>query len=163
MLEDNELLFNRIEKIIQEFSKRKVLIALAESCTGGYVSHMITNISGASEVFERGVVSYSNQAKIDLLGVDPADLDEFGAVSVQVAEQMAEGIRKTSNVNIGIGITGIAGPTGDTPEKPLGLVFIGFSTSKGIFVNKHIIKEDRLTFKKKVLEEILILLELFSY
>ncbi|MFX0145568.1 MAG: CinA family protein, partial [Candidatus Hodarchaeota archaeon] len=123
-------ILERISKIIKDFSNKNIKIAIAESCTGGFVSHMFTNISGASNVFERGVVCYSNQAKIDLVNVDPKIIESHGAVSEPVALQLANNIRKLSNVNIGIGISGIAGPTGGTPEKPVGLVYIGFSTKK---------------------------------
>ncbi|MHA1149656.1 MAG: CinA family protein [Promethearchaeota archaeon] len=151
----------RIEKIIQEFTKKQISLSLAESCTGGYISHMITNISGSSKVFERGIISYSNQAKIELLNVNPRDIKKFGAVSEQVAEQMAENIRIQSKVDIGIGITGIAGPTGATPSKPLGLVYIGFSTKENTFVKESIFNTDRILFKDKVLNEVLIYLEAY--
>jgi len=156
------MMLERIKKIIEEFTEKNILIAIAESCTGGYISHMITNISGSSEVFERGVVCYSNQAKIDLLNVNPKSIEKFGAVSDSVANQLATNIRKLSNVDIGIGITGIAGPTGGTPEKPVGLVYIGFSTKKETNVMKFTFKTDRIDFKKKVLEKILQFLEDFS-
>ena len=147
-------ILDRIRKIIEKFTKKNIWIAVAESCTGGYVSHMITNIPGSSNIFERGVVSYSNQAKIDLLKVDPTAIEEHGAVSEIVAEQMADGVRKTANVDIGIGITGIAGPEGGSSEKPVGLVYIGYSTVKETIVKKHNFKADRITFKKLVLEKI---------
>ena len=149
----------RIEKIIQQFAKNQISLSLAESCTGGYISHMITNISGASKIFERGIVSYSNQTKIELLNINPQDIENFGAVSEQVAKQMAENIRIQSKVDIGIGITGIAGPTGDTPTKPLGLVYIGFSTEQETVVKEFVFKTDRLKFKDKVLNEVLTYLE----
>lgn len=159
MSEEDKIIPNRIERIIKTFSQKKIWIAFAESCTGGYISHMFTNISGVSAIFERGVVSYSNQSKIDILGVDPEDLDLYGAVSEPIAEQMAIGIRNISDSDIGIGITGIAGPTGDTPDKPLGLVYIGFSTENTTTVKEFVFKTDRISFKKKVLNEILNYLE----
>jgi nicotinamide-nucleotide amidase len=149
----------KLANIVSKFTKKGFMIALAESCTGGYISHMITNISGASNVFERGIVCYSNRAKIDLLNVNERDLDEFGAVSEQVGRQLANNMRILSNVAFGIGITGIAGPTGGTPEKPVGLVYIGFSTKKQTRVNKYVFETDRLGFKKKVLEKIIEFLE----
>ncbi len=155
-------ILERIETIIKNFAEKNLIIAIAESCTGGYVSHMITNISGSSEIFERGVVSYGNQAKIDILKVNPEILENFGAVSEEVAEKMAYGVRVISKpCDIGIGITGIAGPTGGTPEKPVGLVYIGFSTVQETFVKKFVFKTDRLTFKKKVLKEVLVFLETY--
>lgn len=148
-------LLNRIEKIIKNFTKENIRIAVAESCTGGYISNMFTNVSGASNVFERGIVCYNNQAKIDLLNVDPKAIEENGAVSEEIVRQLANNIRIQSNVDIGIGISGIAGPTGGTLEKPVGLVFIGFSNEKETIVEKYNFKTDRITFKKKVLEKVL--------
>ena len=155
-------ILDRIKFLVHRFTKEKILIAIAESCTGGYISHMITNISGASKVFERGIVSYGNQAKVDILKVDQAVLEKYGAVSEEVARQMAYGVRVMSKpCDIGIGITGIAGPTGGTPEKPVGIVYIGFSTAKETFVKKFLFKTDRITFKKKALEEVIQFLETF--
>lgn len=142
-------------KIVKDFSQKKIQIAMAESCTGGYISHMITNISGASKVFERGIVSYSNESKMEILKVDSDAIQNHGAVSRIVAEQMARNIRKLSKVDIGISNTGIAGPLGGSIEKPVGLVYIGFSTETETIVEKKIFKTDRITFKTKVLEKTL--------
>ena len=114
------------------------MLAIAESCTGGYISHMFTNISGASNVFERGVVCYSNKSKVEVLNVDLISIEDAGAVSETVARQLAYNIRILSNVDIGIGITGIAGPTGGTKEKPVGLVYIGYSTKDEIKIEKFL-------------------------
>ncbi|MHA1985808.1 MAG: CinA family protein [Promethearchaeota archaeon] len=149
----------RLENIIEKFTKKNLKIAIAESCTGGYVSHMITNISGASNVFERGIVCYSNQAKTDLLQVNAKSIEIHGAVSENVVKQLALNIKRLSNVEIGISVSGIAGPTGGTPEKPVGTVFIGFSTGEGTQVKKFVFKTDRINFKKMVLEKILDFLE----
>jgi len=149
----------KIKQIIQAFIEKNLKIALAESCTGGYISHIFTNISGASKVFERGVVTYSNQSKIDLLQVEPDVLKQYGAVSEPVARQMAENLRNTANVDISISTTGIAGPTGATPEKPLGLVYIGFSTEKETKVKKYLFKSDRIVHKEMVLKEIVLYLD----
>lgn len=145
----------RIDKIIKTYTTKSLKIAVAESCTGGYVSHMFTNISGASKVFERGIVCYSNQAKIDLLNVERKTLEIHGAVSENVVKQLAYNIRTLSNVDIGIGISGIAGPTGGTPEKPVGTVYIGFSTEEETQANRFDFNADRITFKKLVLEKII--------
>ena len=153
----------RLEKIVEKFTKKNLKIAIAESCTGGYVSHMITNISGASNVFERGIVCYSNQAKTDLLKVKPKSIEIHGAVSENVVKQLASNIKKLSNVDIGISVSGIAGPTGGTPEKPVGTVFIGFSTEEGTQVKKFVFKTYRINFKKMVLEKILDYLEQMNY
>ena len=152
-------ILKRIESLIIAFTEKNLSISVAESCTGGYVSHMFTNISGASNVFERGIVCYSNKAKIELLNVDPKIIEKFGAVSENVVRQLAYNVRVLSNVNIGIGVSGIAGPTGGTPEKPVGLVYIGVSTEKKTSVYKFNFKTDRIAFKKKVLEKIIQFLE----
>ncbi len=149
----------KIKEIITKFTDRKITLAIAESCTGGYISNMFTNISGASKVYERGIVCYSNTSKVELLNVDPESINQEGAVSETVAKQLANNIRILSNVDIGIGITGIAGPTGGTPEKPVGLVYIGISTVDGTFVEKHHFNADRIIFKTKILEKILALLQ----
>ncbi len=151
----------KIKDIITKFTYREITIAIAESCTGGYISNMFTNIPGASKVFERGIICYSNSSKVALLNVDPESINQYGAVSETVAKQLANNIRVLSNVDIGIGITGIAGPTGGTPEKPVGLVYIGISTIDKIFVEKHHFDVDRITFKAKILEKILLLLQNF--
>lgn len=151
-----------IEKIIVKFTKSKTTIAVAESCTGGYISNMITNIPGASIVFERGIICYSNLSKISLLNINPDYLIQYGAVSEIVAKHLANNIRILSDVTIGIGVTGIAGPTGGTPEKPVGLVYIGFSTQKETIVKKYQFKVNRIIFKEKVFEKILTLLQNFE-
>lgn len=156
------VILDSVKDIVANFAKNNIKLAIAESCTGGYISNAITNISGASKVFERGIICYSNNSKIDLLNVDPDRIDQFGAVSEIVAKQLAYNIRVLSNVDIGIGITGIAGPTGGTAEKPVGLVFIGFSTEKDTIVEKHQFKAERIPFKEKVLEKVLSLLQNFS-
>jgi len=148
-----------IQEIVVKFTKSNITLAVAESCTGGYISNMITNIPGASKVFERGIVCYSNLSKSTLLNVDPDDIVKHGAVSEIVAKQLANNIRVLSKVNIGIGVTGIAGPTGGTPEKPVGLVYIGFSTQKETIVEKHQFNVGRIAFKRKVLEKVLSLLQ----
>lgn len=106
------------------------MIALAESCTGGMVAAAITAIPGASEVFDRGFVTYSNQAKQDMLGVPASLLAKHGAVSPEVAIAMAQGAIRNSNANAAIALTGIAGPGGGTPEKPVGLVFVACAVKK---------------------------------
>lgn len=156
------VILDSVKEIVAKFAKNNIKLAIAESCTGGYISNAITNISGASKVFEHGIICYSNNSKIDLLNIDPDRIDQFGAVSEIVAKQMAYNIRVLSNVDIGIGITGIAGPTGGTAEKPVGLVFIGFSTEKDTIVEKHQFKAERITFKENVLEKVLSLLQNFS-
>ncbi len=124
------------ELIVKELSKRKKTLAIAESCTGGLLSQRITEIAGASEVFGYGVVTYSNEAKMNLLSVKNETLQEYGAVSAQTAAQMAQGVRRLANADIGIAITGIAGPGGGTPEKPVGTVFVAACDENYIYIQK---------------------------
>ncbi len=136
-----------IKKVSEILVEKKLKTATAESCTGGLIAHTFTNISGSSDYFERGVVTYSNRAKIDLLDVFKDILIKHGAVSKPVAKAMAEGIRKKSKVDIGIATTGIAGPTGGTDEKPVGLVYIAVSNSKETIVKKFNFKGNRIENK----------------
>jgi competence/damage-inducible protein CinA-like protein len=108
-------------------TERRLTLAVAESCTGGMIADRVTNVSGSSAYFERGIVAYSNTAKTELLGVPKELIQQHGAVSREVAEAMAAGIRKIANTDVAISTTGIAGPTGGTPEKPVGLVWIGYA------------------------------------
>jgi nicotinamide-nucleotide amidase len=107
-------------------------IALAESCTGGLVSATLTDLAGSSDWFERGYVTYSNAAKSECLNVPAEIIESFGAVSEQVAKAMAEGAQQNANVNVAISITGIAGPTGGSPEKPVGTVCFGWALKESI-------------------------------
>ena len=119
------------ETVGAQLAGRGWTIALAESCTGGLIGHRLTQVAGSSAYVDRGVVCYSNQAKMELLGVPEHVLIEHGAVSPPVAQAMAEGIRMRSGVEVGLSVTGIAGPSGGTPEKPVGLVYVGLATSQG--------------------------------
>jgi len=126
-----------LEEIVGRLLKEhEATLAVAESCTGGLVAHRLTNIPGSSEYFERGVVTYSNQAKTELLQVRENLIAQWGAVSAPVAEDMAEGVRILSRVTLGLGITGIAGPAGGSPEKPVGTVFIALAAPDGT-LSKH--------------------------
>ncbi len=136
------------DKISNMLKNQKLVIATAESCTGGLIAHILTNISGSSEYFDRGIVSYSNRAKMELLDVPEDMLKNYGAVSMEVAKSMAKGVRIKSNVDIGISTTGIAGPTGGSKEKPVGLVFIAVSTERNIVVKKFKFSGDRSQNKK---------------
>lgn len=147
-------IFSRSEESLEEvvakiLMDRGIRVSLAESCTGGSVSDRLTNISGSSKYFERGVVAYSNAAKVELLKVNEDTLTEFGAVSSEVAMQMAEGIRAISGTDIGISITGILGPTGATAEKPVGLVYIGLCDDKVCTAKKFQFGDDRLLNKQR--------------
>lgn len=120
------------KKLVDILSEKGLRIASAESCTGGMVSAAITAAPGASSVFDGTVVSYSNGVKNTLLGVPQEVLDTHGAVSAQCAEAMAEGVRSLMSADIGISLTGIAGPGGGTPEKPVGTVYLGISSKRGV-------------------------------
>lgn len=139
---------NVLKKVSNLLKEKKLKVATAESCTGGLIAHTLTNISGSSDYFERGIVSYSYRAKIELLDVSENILKDYGAVSEQVARAMAEGIRTKSKVDIGMATTGIAGPTGGTKEKPVGLVYIAISTSNKTEVKKFLFSDSRIQNKE---------------
>ncbi len=131
------------EVLVHMASMANIKISTAESLTGGLVADKIVSVSGASKIFDYGIVSYSNQAKEDLLGVNNSALNEHGAVSSQVAEQMAKGLISRFNCDIGVATTGIAGPTGQTLNKPIGLVYIGIATSSCVFSEKFLFEGER--------------------
>ncbi len=120
-----------VEAVSRALEKRKLMLATAESCTGGLLAAAMTDRPGSSSIFERGFVTYSNDSKIELLGVDPALIRDHGAVSAQTALAMTHGTLKNSRAAVAVSITGIAGPGGGTPEKPVGLVYIGYGLRKG--------------------------------
>jgi len=123
--------------------EKKATLATAESCTGGYVAHLITSIPGSSNYFKGAVVSYANEIKSEILGVDKTILEEKGAVSQEVVEQMATHVKSKFNTDYGIGISGIAGPSGGTPEKPVGTVWIAIATPNNVFSQKFLFGEHR--------------------
>jgi nicotinamide-nucleotide amidase len=118
--------------------KQKKTLAVAESCSGGLISHRLTNVPGSSEYFLEGAVAYSNAAKVDVLAVPPDLIEAHGAVSFPVARAMASGIRRRARADLGLAVTGIAGPTGGTPEKPVGLVFTALAWPGGTEVQKNL-------------------------
>ena len=124
------------ETVVRALGEKHMTIATAESCTGGLLAKRITDIPGSSDVFEMGAVTYANRIKEMVLGVRPETLERFGAVSEETAREMAEGIRRAAGSDIGIGITGVAGPGGGTKEKPVGLVYIAMSTPQGTWTYK---------------------------
>lgn len=130
---------NKIEEVVGKFlvSQNKT-IATAESCTGGYLASLITSISGSSAYFKGSILAYSNEVKINVLDVNKLDLETEGAVSEKVVKQMALNVRQKLNTNIGISISGIAGPSGGTVEKPVGTVWVGYSDEKNTFAQKFI-------------------------
>jgi PncC family amidohydrolase len=139
-----------IEKEIgDELRKRGLSVSTAESCTGGLVSHRITNVSGSSDYYKGGVIAYANEVKEKILHVAEKTLEEKGAVSAECALEMAKGVRKLLGSDVGIATTGIAGPTGGTPDKPVGLVYIALATKDYVYHEKHIFHGDREENKRE--------------
>jgi PncC family amidohydrolase len=124
-------------------------LAIAESCTGGLVSDSITNVPGSSDYFEGGIISYSNLAKVEHLGISSNSIKRYGAVSSQVARSMAKGVRKAFHTTFGVSITGVAGPGGGSRKKPVGLVFIAVSNGKKGLVKKERLRGSRREIKKE--------------
>lgn len=124
------------EAVVELLREKKLRVATAESCTGGFIAKRITNVSGSSEIFECGIVSYSNRIKNEVLGVSADDLERYGAVSETVARQMAEGALKVSGADIAVSVTGIAGPNGDGSGKPVGLSYIGLADKNNSWVTE---------------------------
>lgn len=122
---------------------RGIMLATAESCTGGLIAGALTDIAGSSDVVDRGFVTYSNAAKIEMLGVSPATLDAFGAVSRETALEMAAGALARSRAGITLSVTGVAGPGGGTPEKPVGLVWFGLAMTGLPVTTQHRLFEDK--------------------
>ena len=132
-----------MKNLIKVLSKKKLKIALAESCTGGLLASKITSISGASKVFNLGLVTYSNQAKIRILKVNGNIIRKYGAVSYECCYAMVNNLSKFSKANINVSITGIAGPKGGTKQKPVGLVYIGVKKGNKIQINKCLFKSKK--------------------
>ncbi|MEO4040594.1 CinA family protein [Hoeflea sp. CAU 1731] len=128
--------FDKAERLVDACKTVGLLVATAESCTGGMIAAAITDIPGSSAVFDRGFVTYSNQAKKDMLGVSEATLDRFGAVSRQTAEEMALGAVSRSRADFAVSVTGIAGPGGGSAEKPVGLVHMAVAGKSGLICHK---------------------------
>ena len=143
------------EKIVRLLSARKKTLALAESCTGGFIANGITNVPGASEIFPGGIVAYSNGVKEKFLGVKITSLKKFGAVSEVVAREMAEGARKKFGVDFAIAVTGIAGPTGGTKDKPVGTVFIALAGNFETVVERKLNSHGREAFKQLTAQQAL--------
>ena len=125
------------KKIISLIKRKKMKLAIAESCTGGMLSSAITSVNGSSKVFTMGLVTYSNQAKTKILKVNQKIIKKYGAVSVQCCLAMVNNLSKISNSKVCVSITGIAGPKGGSIQKPVGLVFIGIRVRKKVIVNKY--------------------------
>ena len=137
------------QKIVKLLKKKKFKIAFAESCTGGLLSSAITSVSGSSKVFTVGLVTYSNEAKKSILKVPKQIIRKHGAVSIQCCLSMVNNLNKISKSNIAISITGIAGPSGGTKQKPVGLVYIGLKKGNRISVNKYLFKNKGRSYIQK--------------
>ena len=133
-------------KIVKLLTSKGLTVSFAESCTGGLLSSSITSISGSSKVFNMGLVTYSNNAKVKLLKVPKKTINKYGAVSYETCLSMVKNLSKISESNISISITGVAGPNGGTKEKPIGLVYIGLKKGR-----KTIIKKNLFNSKKRIL------------
>ncbi|MEZ5691561.1 MAG: CinA family protein [Rickettsiales bacterium] len=147
-LPDNKLITN-VTNLLENYRNRKLKLATAESCTGGMISSLITEISGSSDVFECGFVTYSNESKINLLGVDGEIIEKYGAVSEQTAIAMALGAINRTRADIAVSVTGIAGPSGGSKEKPVGLVYIATAKKDGTNCIKNIFTGSRHEIRLK--------------
>ena len=143
LFEKNGIELGKIEEtVVEKLKEKKLKVATAESCTGGLISERVTRVSGSSAVFDCGVCSYANEIKEKVLGVRHDTLSILGAVSAETAIQMAEGVKKLSGADIAVSTTGIAGPTGGTVQKPVGLVFMGVCTETEAYAIKLLLGEE---------------------
>ena len=155
---------NLANEVVQKLIKKKLKISCAESCTGGMLSSSITSISGSSKIFSLGFITYSNKAKIDILKVPKKIITKYGAVSKECCLSMVKNLSKITKTNISVSVTGIAGPSGGTTSKPVGLVYIGIKKGKKLIIQKNIfINKDRISTQKlataKVLKSIINLIK----
>ena len=132
-----------MKSLVRLLTKKKLKLSIAESCTGGLLASSITSISGASKIFNLGLVTYSNQAKIKILGVNKNIIKKYGAVSHQCCLAMVNNLSKISKANIYVSITGVAGPKGGTKHKPVGLVYIGIKKGKKVQINRCLFKNKK--------------------
>jgi nicotinamide-nucleotide amidase len=147
------------EKVLEAFKAKGKMLATAESCTGGMVAAALTDIAGSSAVVERGFVTYTNRAKSQMLGVEPALIEAHGAVSREVAEAMARGALAHSAADVAVSVTGIAGPDGGSAEKPVGLVWFGLAAAGTPTTTDHaVFKGDRAAVRRQATEKALALL-----
>ncbi len=128
---------------------RGLTVSVAESCTGGLIGNLITDVPGSSLYFSGGVIVYSNRSKVDLLGISAGTIEKYGAVSDQTVREMAKGVKRLFDTHIGLAVTGIAGPDGGSADKPVGTVFIGLAVEKEIFSGRYLFKGTRRQIKEK--------------
>ncbi|UCG42981.1 MAG: CinA family nicotinamide mononucleotide deamidase-related protein [candidate division WOR-3 bacterium] len=139
-----------MEQVLGELLRgRRLVVASAESCTGGRIGDRLTSVPGSSEYFAGGLVVYSNQAKVRRLGVKPETLNRYGAVSAQTVREMSRNVRRLFGCDVGIAVSGIAGPGGATKDKPVGLVYVGVSVEAGLRTRKHLFSGSRMTVKER--------------
>jgi nicotinamide-nucleotide amidase len=139
-------------QLAEKLTNSGSMICTAESCTGGLIAKTFTDLAGSSDWFDRGFVTYSNQAKVDMLGVSSETLQQYGAVSEATASEMAIGAIANSGAQYAIAVTGIAGPGGGSPEKPVGIVWFGFATPENIICEKQIFEGDRQRVRQNSLQ-----------
>ena len=132
-----------MKDLVNKLQKKKLKISFAESCTGGMLATTITSISGASKIFNLGLITYSNKAKISILKVNKKIIQKYGAVSPECCEAMVKNLSKISKADVNVSITGIAGPKGGTKTKPVGLVYIGVKKSNKLIITKNIFKQKK--------------------
>ena len=138
-----------IKKIINKLIRKKLTISVAESCTGGMLSSIITSIGGSSKVFTLGLVTYSNKSKIDILKVSKKNIKKYGSVSKEICLSMVKNLSKINKDDISFSITGIAGPSGGTKKKPIGIVYICIKKNNKIITNKHLFKNKGRNYIQK--------------
>ena len=147
---------NLVNKLVKKLIQKKLKISFAESCTGGMLSSAITSVSGSSKVFNLGLVTYSNKAKIDILKVPKKIISKYGSVSNECCLLMVKNLSKISKANISVSVTGIAGPNGGTKLKPVGLVYIGIKKGNKIIVQKNLFKnKNRILIQKNTVNSVL--------
>src|SRR5512139_1358126 len=151
-----KIMRNSLEKLIGDLLREKGwTLSIAESCTGGLICDRITDVSGSSDYFMGGMVTYSNESKAKYLGIPLDYIRKHGAVSPQVAKKMAQGVRKTFHTTFGLSTTGVAGPTGGTKRSPVGRVFIGLASGRKIWVKEEDLKGSRKEIKRKATDKAL--------
>ena len=162
-MEDKEISLTLEEQVVSLLQDKSFHISFAESCTGGLCAARLVGVASASAVFDAGVVTYANEAKIKYLGVKPETIECYGVVSEPVAGQMAEGVAKAQNAEVGVGVSGIAGPTGGTETKPVGMVCFGFSVNGELTtvtkqfgdLGRNVVREAATEFVFEMLAELL--------
>ena len=143
-------------KVVRILTKKKLTVSFAESCTGGLLASTITSISGSSKVFNLGLITYSNNAKVKLLKVPKKTITKYGAVSHETCLSMVENLSKISKSNISISITGVAGPNGGTKQKPVGLVYVGLKKGRKTIIKKNLFKnKGRIFIQKSTVKKVL--------